>query len=119
MHVAALTFTASSYILLQVVTSIPIYTMEVSGSSRKIDMFETSILNVEKKHIFVLLTFISKGLHTFQGPLGPKKTFFCEIFDSSTSFTRQKTVVFSDNKNYSITIIITCIYCTLGESMIK
>jgi hypothetical protein len=56
------------------------------------DMFETSILNEEQKHIFDLLTFINKGLHTFQGPLGSKRTFFCENFDSSTSTTRQKNV---------------------------
>ncbi len=83
------------------------------------DMFETSILHEEPKHIFYLLTFINKGLHTFQGPLGSKKTFFCEIFGSSTSSTRQKSVAFSYNRSYCITIIITCIYCTLGESMIK
>ncbi len=76
MPVVALIFTASQYISLQVVTSIPIYTMEVSNSSRKIDMFETSILNVEQKQIFDLLTFTSKGLHTFQRPLDPRKNIF-------------------------------------------
>jgi hypothetical protein len=76
MPVAALIFTTSQYISLQVVASIPIYTMEVSNSSRKIDMFETSILNVEQKQIFDLLTFTSKGLHTFQGPLDPRKNIF-------------------------------------------
>jgi hypothetical protein len=40
------------------------------------DMFETSILNEEQKHIFDLLTFINKGFHTFQGLLGFGKTFF-------------------------------------------
>ncbi len=45
-------------------------------------MFETSIFNEEQKHVFDLLTFINKGLHTFQGPLSSGKTFFCEIFDS-------------------------------------
>jgi hypothetical protein len=83
------------------------------------DMFETSICNEEQKHIFHLLTFINKGFHTFQGHLGSGKTFFCEIFDSSTSSTRQKSVAFSYNRSYCITIILTCIYCTLGESMIK
>jgi hypothetical protein len=57
------------------------------------DMFATSILNEEQKHIFDLLAFINKGLHRFQGPLGSRKTFFCEIFDSSTSTTRQKVLL--------------------------
>ncbi len=83
------------------------------------DMFETSIFNEEQKHIFDLLTFINKGFHTFQGLLGFGKTFFCELFDLSTSFTKQKSVVVSYNKSYYITIIITCIYYTLGESIIK
>jgi hypothetical protein len=36
---AAPTFTPSSYILLQVVTSTPIYTMEVNNSFRRIEKF--------------------------------------------------------------------------------
>jgi hypothetical protein len=40
------------------------------------DMFETSIFNEEQKHIFDLLTFINKGLHTFQGPLKFWKNIF-------------------------------------------
>jgi hypothetical protein len=39
MPVVAPTFTTSPYILLQVITSTPIYTMEVSSSSRKIEKF--------------------------------------------------------------------------------
>ncbi len=39
-------------------------------------MFETSIFNEEQKHIFYFLTFINKGLHTFQGPLGFGKHIF-------------------------------------------
>ncbi len=40
------------------------------------DIFETSTLNKEQKHIFELLTSTNKGLHTLQGPLGSGKTFF-------------------------------------------
>jgi hypothetical protein len=39
MHVAALAFTPSSFIPLQAVTSTPIYTMEVSSFSRRIEKF--------------------------------------------------------------------------------
>ncbi len=39
MHVAASAFTPSPYISLQVVTSTPIYTMEVKSSSGKIEKF--------------------------------------------------------------------------------
>jgi hypothetical protein len=39
MHVAAPTFTPSLYILLQVITSTPIYTMEVNNSLGKIEKF--------------------------------------------------------------------------------
>jgi hypothetical protein len=39
MHAAALAFTPSPYISLQVMTFTPIYTMEVNSSSGKIDKF--------------------------------------------------------------------------------
>jgi hypothetical protein len=39
MHVAAFVFTPSPYILLQAITSTPIYTMEVNNSFGKIEKF--------------------------------------------------------------------------------
>jgi len=40
------------------------------------DMFETSTFNEEQKHIFDLLTFTNKRVHTLQGPLSFGKPFF-------------------------------------------
>jgi hypothetical protein len=81
-------------------------------------MFETSIFNKEKNHIFYLLTFINKGLHTFQGPLGYGKTFFVKYL-IQLELQSKKSVAFSYNRSYCITIIITCTYYTLGESTVK
>jgi len=39
-------------------------------------MFETSTINEEQKHIFDLLTFTNKGVHTFQGPPSSGICFF-------------------------------------------
>jgi hypothetical protein len=82
-------------------------------------MFEASIPNEEQKHIFDLLTFINKGLHTFQGPLGSRKHFFVKILIHQLQLQGKKNVAFSYNKSYCITIIITYTYYTLGESMVK
>jgi len=49
MPIVALTFTPSAYIPLQVVTSTPIYTMEVNNSSRRIEKFSERLSTISLK----------------------------------------------------------------------
>jgi hypothetical protein len=53
MLVAALTFTPSPYIPLQIVTSTPIYTMEVNSSSKRIDKFNERLVTISLKEFKV------------------------------------------------------------------